>query len=141
MYILNDKKGITLIEALVSAIIITLVMLGILATLIQTIDISKRINFEYTSSNVAKSRLERARSIIDTSGFSTLVDFTETDTVVDESGVPDLNGYYRRDTAVTANYGGDANLAQVDVTVEYKYKGEWKTNAAVSITTVFSSIE
>ena len=137
----KNKKGITLTEVLFSAGIIALVASGILVVFVQTIDISKRINYEYTATNLAKSRVERARTIIATNGFDSLSDLTESDTIIDSEGSPDQNGEFNRSTTVATNYGGDSRLAQIDVTIIYAYQGEWKTGAAITMTTVFSSIE
>jgi prepilin-type N-terminal cleavage/methylation domain-containing protein len=135
-----NKRGVTLVEILISAAILSLVMVGIILTLAQTVDISKRINFEYTALNLAKSRIEQARRLIGTNGFDSLVDLDETDTVLDEEGVGDENGDFRRSTSVTASYGGDPNITMIDVSVEYKYRGLWKENAAVNLATLLTDI-
>jgi len=137
----RNKKGVTLTEVLFSAGIIALVATSILLVFVQTVNISRRINYEYTATNLAKSRVERARTIIATSGFDSLNDLEETDTIIDAEGSPDPNGEFNRSTVVTANYDGDSRLAQIDVTVIYEYQDEWKTGSAITMTTVFSDIE
>ena len=146
MFISNNPfkrpAGVTLVEILFSAGILTLVLVGTLAIFAHTVEISKKIDYEYTATTLAKGRLERARTVIDTNGFVSLTDasFGETDTVLDADGVPDDGGNFRRSTTVTTSFGGDALLTRVEATVTYRYMGEWKTNATVSMTTLFADI-
>jgi len=145
MFILNKmlkgKAGITLAETLISAGVIAIVLVGILTVFIQTVGISKRIDFDYVATNIAKSRIERARNIISTSGFDFLSDLTETDTIVDYEGAPETTGVFKRSTSINTNYGGESRLTQITVTVIYKYKGTWRTNAATTMTTLLTSVQ
>ncbi|MCQ9207620.1 MAG: prepilin-type N-terminal cleavage/methylation domain-containing protein [Omnitrophica bacterium] len=131
----NNQKGITLIEVFLSVVIISTVMVGVLAVMIHTVTMSTLIDFDYTATNISKSRLERARSLVETSGFSALTqaDFGEVDTL--------LGSDFRRSTTVTNPHASNTRLTKVEVEVEYKYRGAWKENAAVTMTTVFPNIE
>ena len=144
-FILNksskNKKGITLTETLFSVLIISMVLVGVIFIFVQTLEISKRIDCEYTAAHLAKSRIERARNIIGASGFDSLQDLAETDTIIDADGVPDPDGAFKRSTVVTTNYGGDAKLSKVDVSILYKHKGDWKDEAAVTVTTVLVNVD
>ncbi len=137
-----NKNGITLVEVLFSAAIITLIMVGVIVIFIQAADLSQRVDFEYAATTLSKNKLERARTLITTGGFSSLTgsNFDETDTVVDSDGVPDANGDFKRTTTVTTSYSGTSVLTRVAVSVVYKYRGTWKTDIAVTATTVFADI-
>src|SRR4030042_2537684 len=102
----GNSRAITLVETLFSVVIVSLVMVSVISVFVHTVDLSRRIDYEYTATNLAKNRIERARSYISTHGFNTLPDLVETDTVVDSNGVSDLNGDLKRTTAVTTSYGG-----------------------------------
>lgn len=65
----------------------------------------------YTAINIAKNRVEQARTF----GFDALDSFNETDRNVDQMGDPDAHGRYRRTTVVahvTTN-----RLSEITVTV------------------------
>ena len=142
MYTSNsNKKGLTLTEILFSAAIITLVMTGVLIVFVQTIDISKRIDYEYTALNFAKNRIERARTIAETSGFDFLPDLSEADTILDSDGASDPNGDFKRSTGITLNHNGVTRLTKVEVSVIYKYRNEWKDDIPISATTLFVDME
>lgn len=144
MCILNSckrKDGVTLVETLFSAAILVLVVAGVLLIFVRTVDISKRIDKEYIATNLAKSRVERARTIKATRGFDSLAGLGETDTIVDTVGVPDLNGEFKRSTTVTTNYNGNSRLTKMDVTIVYKYRTEWKDSIPITMTTVLTDLD
>jgi len=134
------KPGVTLVEILVSVAILSIVLIGFIIVFAQTTDISRRATREYEATNLAKSRLERARTLIDTNGFSSLTndEFGETNTEfdLDEDGTND----YRRSTVVDMSFG-NVLLTKVDVSVVYKYRGEWKTSIPVTLTTIYVNTE
>ena len=134
-------SGVTLTEVLISAGIITIVIVGVLLVFVQTVDLSKRINFEYTATNLAKSRLERIRAVFETSGFDSIVDSEETDTLINGDGISDPNGNFRRSTIVNENYNGDTRQTAVEVRLTYRYRGEWKVSATVVMDTIFVDME
>ena len=140
MFILN-KKGISLVEVLVSALIISFVLVGIILIFVQTLDISNRVNLDYTALNLARSRLERARTVQEAGGFNSLQDLYEADTLLDSSGNPDTDGSFKRSTTVTTNYSGNARLTMVVTEVVYKYRTSWRTGASSTLTTVFVNME
>ncbi|NQU95409.1 MAG: hypothetical protein HQ549_04170 [Candidatus Omnitrophica bacterium] len=133
-----NNNGTTLVEILFSAAILAMVVSGVLFIFAQTLDMSKRIDYEYTATNLAKARMERARAVIESSGFDSLGDLNETDTMVDETGGGNLSGDFKRSTTVTVL---DANRTQFEVVVIYKYRGNWKNDASVTLTTIFSTIQ
>jgi type II secretory pathway pseudopilin PulG len=141
---LRNNKGLSLPEVLVSSGIIILVFVIVILVFVQTSEISKKANLEYVSANLAKNHLERARTLMETKGFSSLVDLAETDTLLNGAGGTagsDLD--FQRTTSVTPNYGSpaDPKLTRVDVTVVYKYRGSWNTGAGVTFSTIFVNME
>lgn len=142
MFSLNSKAGITTVETLISSVIIAIVIAGVLLIYAHTVDMSKKIDYEYIATNIAKSKIERARSTVEINGFSAMTNasFGEANTRLDSNGASDPNGDFRRTTTVTTNFGGNARLTRVEVKVEYSYRGEWKTAAAVTMDTLFPDI-
>jgi len=139
---LSGKRGITVAGTRISSVIISLVIAGVLVIFAHTADMSKRIDREYIATNIAKSRMERVRSIMLVNGFSALTaaDLDESNTRLGSDGAPDANGDYRRSTTVTTNFTGDPRLTRVRVVVEYIYRGEWKTNSSITMDTLFPDI-
>ena len=135
IFISNKKRGITLVEVLISAAILVLAITGILYVFVQTIDMSKRTDYEYVSLNLAKSRMERARNVMATSGFDSLPEMEESETTVDAYGASDPQGEFKRTTQVTVI---DANRTEFEVTVKYKYRKSWRDDAAVTFKTMFT---
>lgn len=136
MSILNNKRtsktGVTLIEALFSVGIIAIVLTSVLLIFAQTVDTSKRVDYEYTATNLAKNRLERAGRLMVTHGFDFL----------DELAMTKIDGDFKRVTAVTQypETNPDPRLKKIEVTVTYKYKDKWREDAAVVMTTVFTNV-
>jgi len=130
-----NKKGFTLIEILVAVGIFALVISGVVGTFILSVELSRKINYEYTATYLAKNRIERLKHI----DYALLTDAQETDTPIDENSVPSESGDYLRTTAVTANYGGDSHLTMVQVDVHYYYKGV-KNNQPARMTMLFSDL-
>ena len=139
MYILNNRKGITLVETFFAASIVALVLAGVVMIFAHTVDVSRRVSLEYQATNVAKSRLERVLPLIETNGFASLTDadFGESNMRVDESGTSDTDGDFRRSTTVTTSFSADPLLTRVDVAVEYMHRGEWKTTSQITMSTAF----
>ena len=138
---INGSKGITLTEVLFSAAVIGLVLGGILMIFVNTIDISKKIDLEYTATNLARNRLERARSIMATNGFDFLANLAETDSIINSSGVPDADGDFKRSTDITSSFGGNVLLTRIDVSVAYRYRDDWKDDIATVINALLTNIE
>jgi len=134
----SNKRGVTLVEVLFSALVLAVAVMGILVLFTQTIGIAKRIDYEYKAVNIAKARMERARSAIETSGFDSLIELGETETLLDSDGVSDPEGDYKRTTVVTEI---DDNRTEFEVTVVYRYRDEWRENDAVKISTLLTDIK
>ena len=144
MCILNNfrgKDGVTLVETLFSVVILALVVACVLVIFVRTVDISKRIDKEYVATNLAKSRLERVRSVKAINGFDSLVDLGETDAILDSDGVPDPDGEYKRSTTIATNYSGDTHLTKIDVTIVYKYRDVWKDSIPITMSLVLTDLD
>lgn len=131
---LKNKNSATIAEVIVSVLIISITVVGVLNLFVQNISSGDAINYIYTATNLAKSRIERLRFV----DFSLLGSAVEVDTYLDKYGNPDPDGEFRRSTSITSNYGGDSKLAYVDVTVYYSIRShEYPTPARM--TTIFSN--
>jgi len=105
--------GLTLVEAVVALMIFALCIAGFCGASVCFRELSDRARTHYTAVNIAKNRLERAK----TAEFSQLHLFEESQTRVDYLGSTDASGDYRRTTSVSNATEG---LTEVVVTVEIK---------------------
>ncbi len=112
--ILRDPKGMTLVEVVVGAALITLMILALIATLSQGSVFSKRLERTYTASNLAEMRIDTLRKL----DFAQIPQSTEVDIRVGKDGNMDASGQYYRTTAVVENYDGNQYLTKVTVTVK-----------------------
>ena len=138
--ILNNKLGISMVEVLFSVAILSLVIVGVLLVFVNAVDISKRVDYEYKAVNLAKKRIEDAKSIIKTAGFDSLIVMEESPSMVNAEGVLDPDGEFERSTDVTEDFGGNALLTGVEVEVYYYYLGK-KKKSPITMTTVFTRLE
>ena len=136
---IKEKRGVTLVEVLVAAAILSLVAVSVLFIFVQTVDMSGRVDYEYKATNIAKSRLERARRIIDTRGFDFLSELAESNKALNDDGVPDVNGNFIRTTTVTHPYNANERLTRVSVDVYYTFRG--RTSAPAIMTAIFADID
>jgi Tfp pilus assembly protein PilV len=113
------NNGLTLIEVLGSALLFMMGTLALFSVYVQSGSVSKRAEYAYNAYHLAKNHMERLR----VTGFDQLSSAAETDTVLDKDGHPDANGEFSRSTVVVSNYLGYASLAQVTVSVQYRFKG------------------
>ena len=116
---MGNTRGMTLMETMAAIAIFGIVLASILNLSASSINTTKRADFAYTAYNLAKNHLETLRSM----PYSTLTSAAETEVLLDDNGVADVDGHFIRSTAVTTNYTGDANLIQLIVSVDYIYRG------------------
>ena len=133
-----NQKGLTLVEILISVGIFALVLVGIMGTLIISVDLSRKINYEYAATNLAKKRVETARTMIKTQGFWTLFTMEEEEVLVNADGMRDSDGEFVRTTKVDTNYG-NPRLTKVEVEIYYSYRGEETT--PFTMATIFTNVE
>ena len=125
------NKGFTVLEIMDAVSIFGIAIVSLLAVFTQAMTVSKRSDYAYTAYNLAKNHIERLRA----SSFSSLSLAVEVDTRINRDGDPDEAGEYLRSTTVTNNYGGSADLTQVDVQVSYEFK-KVKSPQPMSLSTV-----
>ena len=130
---INNNKGVTLVETMAAILVFGLVSIGMLDVCAQSILMGKRSELSYVANNLAKNHLETLKSM----SFSSLSIADETDTLLDDAGVPSEDGRFKRNTTVTTNYSGDADLVQVTVTVDYMVKGVFAGKPASMSSVIF----
>jgi prepilin-type N-terminal cleavage/methylation domain-containing protein len=108
----SGKSGFTLIEVVVSAVLLTMVMAGTYKIITATASLNRVVRNHYVAVNLAKNRLERARNF----PYADLSLLTESKVVVDDNGVPTTSGRFRRTTAINTNYAPE--VTQIMVTVD-----------------------
>ena len=112
----KDKKraGVTIVEVLVALVLFALFIAGAGKVLLSNRSLADVTREHYTAVNIAKNRIELARTI----SFGELPDFYENNLLVDLSGDPltGNTGRYRRSTDVVLTN----NVAELTVTVEIR---------------------
>jgi type II secretory pathway pseudopilin PulG len=110
----HNTRGMTLVEVIVAAALVTVIILSLVATVLQSSVFAKRIDQNYTATYIAQRRIDLLKRL----GFDQVSAAEETDVRVDVSGNMSSSGIYARTTEVDTNYGGNASLAKVKVTVQ-----------------------
>jgi prepilin-type N-terminal cleavage/methylation domain-containing protein len=131
--IIQGRRGFALLETMCAIAIFGIVLAGILDLCVSSMATGKRAEYAYTAYNLAKNRLETLRSM----PYSTLASAAETDLLLDANGVADIDGDFIRSTSVTSSYGGDANLTQVTVSINYIYRGTQTTTPTQLSTIIY----
>lgn len=115
------RQGFTLAEAVISTALLVLVIGGsyMLVSRAQGLIYSARNH--YVAINIARARIERSRDF----AYSQLPLMAENNIIVDDSGTPAQNGYFRRSTLIATNYidlGGvlRPGLTKVEVRVDIR---------------------
>lgn len=126
------QRGMSLVEVAIAVAITAIVVSGILALYYECVLVTKKMNQLFIATNIAKSRLERVRNV----EFDSIPFVAEMDTYVDNEGNSIASGEFVRNTSVSTNYSGDADLTQVTVTVDYRIKGQF-SGKPVTLTTVY----
>lgn len=115
----RSRDGISMAEVLVALFIFAVAVTGLCSLSVIAREASDRARDHYVAINLAKNRLERAKSF----EFGQLYLFEEYQTPVDITGKSDPNGDYRRSTIVT---NVNAGLTEVRVTVEIRNRDTWE---------------
>lgn len=109
MTLVSSKRGFTLVEAVVSSALLVLVIGGSYTLVNRSQAMIYSARNHYVAINISRARLERARDF----SFDQLQGLSESNVVVDDSGVPSESGYFRRTTQVTTNYQPGLTLINV----------------------------
>lgn len=104
-----SRNGFTLIEAVVSAVLLALVIAGSYTLLVRSAALIRGARNHYVAMNIAKARVERARGF----NYYQLSLLAETNMVVSDDGSPLSSGDFRRTTLVNTNYQSGLTLMTV----------------------------
>ena len=114
MSLMSSRSGFTLVEAVVSAALLVLVIGGSYVLVNRSQDLIYAARNHYIAINISRARLERARNF----EYDQLQGLSESNVVVNDSGSPSSEGYFRRTTQVTTNY--QPGLTKIDVRTDIK---------------------
>jgi len=106
--------GFTVIEVMVSLLILVLVVAGGYSLIARAANLSRAARHHYVAISLAKNRIERTRNF----EFKDLNLLGESDVVMDANGSPVPSGWYSRTTTVSTNYG--PGLTEIVVTVKIR---------------------
>jgi len=109
----KGQDGLTLVEVIVSVVLIMVVVVSVLSAVVQSSVFSKRIDMVYTASYLAQRRIDLLKEF----------DFDQLYPGAIESNVGididnDGDNDYRRTTELVQNYEGNSKLIKIKVTVE-----------------------
>ncbi len=133
---MQNNKGITLIEVVVSIALAAVVIVSVLVVVAQNATFSVRIDLVYDCANLARKQIDDLKRY----NFRDLDRAAEVNTRVDEEGQPDISGNYYRTTAITEDYGGNDYLTKVKVSVD-KIIDEKASGHPVIIETLFADVD
>jgi type II secretory pathway pseudopilin PulG len=106
----KTARGMTLVETVVGLLILGVCIAGMCLLMVSVKESGDLARDHYVAINLAKNRVERAKTF----EFDMLPSFAEDGTVVDQNGAPAGGARYRRSTTVTAV---SSNLVEFVVTV------------------------
>ncbi len=134
MNIIQNKKGVTLMEAMIATVIVALVAVAVLGTITQCIVFSAKADMVYSASLLAQTRID----VLKRFPFSSLETYEETSgdpTMLDIDG--DSVWDFARTTEIFTDYEGYSGLTKVKVTV-YRVEGSQQTGNSVVIEALYS---
>ena len=111
---MSQKSGFTLAEALVSSALLVLVIGGAYLLVSRTQALIYSARNHYIAINISRARLERIRDF----PYSQLTTLVESNVVVNDSGIPVSDGYFRRTTIISTNYA--PGLTKIDVRTDIR---------------------
>jgi type II secretory pathway pseudopilin PulG len=111
----SSNKGLTLVEVIVAAALVTVIIVSLGAAITQSAVFSNQLDITYSATYLAQRRVDLLKRFqID----QLYPEALETDVRIDESGNINSTGYFARTTSITENYGGYSNLVKVKVSVK-----------------------
>ncbi len=108
------RDGITLVEVMVSMAILVVALAGAYQLVSLSTRTTRMARNGYLAATVARSRVERAQAF----EYDDLPLLAENEMLVNEYGMPDMYGDFRRSTIVNTNY--DTFVTSFEVVVEIK---------------------
>jgi len=110
-----------LVETIVTLMLLAMIMAGAIKLISVATRVTQAARHRYVAATLAKNRLERARNF----QYGDLPLLAENAVVVDDNGVPNLNGWFSRSTQVDTNYitvAGGSSVTNTKVTTTVKIK-------------------
>jgi hypothetical protein len=95
----HQRRGFSVIETVIACTLIMIVMAGSYLILDTSMNLVRTARDGYTTATISNARLERARM----AAYSDLPTMAESNTVIDEYGLPTTLGRLRRTTTVSTN--------------------------------------
>jgi Tfp pilus assembly protein PilV len=113
------RRGFSLVETVIACTIILLVLAGSYMILDSSMGLVRTARDGYTATTISNARLERARMV----PFADIPSLVETNTIVDDYGLPSTDGRFRRTTTISTNQPM-AGCSQVTVTTDVRKAGK-----------------
>jgi len=132
----SGRSGFTFVEVVVAMFILAIGMVGVYRVMLMAMQSRQAAQFHYTAAVIANNRIEFAKNL----PFGFLGLLVETDVAVDDLGIIDASGNYRRSTVLETPYLGDPDLARVAVTVQSPQFIRSRTDRlAVTVSTILTT--
>lgn len=131
MALMSSRNGFTLVEAVVSTALLVLVIGGSFVLVNRSQALIYAARNHYIAINISRARLERARNF----AYDQLTGLSESNVVVNDSGTPATDGYFRRTTSVLTNY--QPGLTKIDVRTDIRsqrtlqFEGDYENVASL----------
>ena len=130
----STKRGFTLVEAVVSSVLLVLVIGGSYSLVTRSQSLIYAARNHYVAINISRARLERSRDF----AYDQLFTLAETNVVVTDSGVPSSVGYFRRTTSVTPGYQSGLTKIEVRTDIWDSRTRQFTTNNYESVASLFT---
>lgn len=135
MPLYSTKQGFTLVEAVISSVLLVLVIGGSYSLVTRSQSLIYSARNHYVAINIARARLERSRDF----AYDQLSTLTETNIVVNDAGVPISDGFFRRSTSVTPGYQPGLTKIEVRTDIWDSRKRQFSTNNYESVASLFTA--
>ena len=119
------RDGFTIIETVLSVVVLLMVMAGAYKIITMTASLNRVVRNHYVAANLAKNRLERARNF----PYADLSMLAEDKVVVNDNGVPNTTGRFRRTTTVNTNHAPGVTAITVTVDIKNLRSGTFRTES------------
>ncbi len=107
------SAGFTFVEIMVALAILALGMAGVYRVLLMAMQSRQAAQYHYTAAIIANNRVEFAKNL----PLGNMGLLVESWVAVDELGLTDINGDFRRSTTIENTLHGDPDLTRIAVTV------------------------